>query len=105
FELRLPVGMLSRLDGLSRREGASVAGTLLMAMTFNITSLTCTAAFLGTLLVGGARGEWLRPIAGLFAYSATFALPFVVLAAAPQLVSPLPRSGPWLARVDVHTGV
>src|SRR4029078_13235003 len=34
FELRLPVGMLSRFDGLSRRQGASVAGTLLMAMTF-----------------------------------------------------------------------
>ena len=104
FELRLPVGMLSRLDGLSRRQGASVAGTLLMAMTFTITSLTCTAAFLGTLLVVAAQGEWLRPIAGLFAYSATFALPFVVLAAAPQLVSQLPRSGPWLARVKVIMG-
>jgi len=104
FELRLPVRMLSRLDGLSRRQGASVAGTLLMAMTFTITSLTCTAAFLGTLLVVAAQGEWLRPIAGLFAYSATFALPFVVLAAAPQLVSQLPRSGPWLARVKVIMG-
>src|SRR4029079_7831825 len=104
FELRLPVRMLSRLDGLSRRQGASVAGTLLMAMTFTITSLTCTAAFLGTLLVVAAQGEWLRPIAGLLAYSATFALPFVVLAAAPQLVSQLPRSGPWLARVKVIMG-
>ena len=104
LELRLPVGMLSRLDGLSRRQGPSAAGTLLMAMTFTITSLTCTAAFLGTLLVVAAQGEWLRPVAGLFAYSATFALPFVVLAAAPQLVSQLPRSGPWLARVKVIMG-
>lgn len=104
YELRLPVRMLSRLDGASRRRGASPAGTLLMAVTFTITSLTCTAAFLGTLLVVAAQGEWLRPVAGLFAYSATFALPFVVLAAAPQLVSQLPRSGPWLARVKIVMG-
>jgi thiol:disulfide interchange protein len=104
FELRLPSGVLSRLDGMSRRRGSSVAGTLLMALTFTITSLTCTAAFIGTLLVVAAQGEWQRPIAGLFAYSATFALPFVVLAMAPQLVSQLPRSGPWLARVKVVMG-
>ncbi len=104
FELRLPSGVLSRLDGMSRRRGSSVAGTLLMALTFTITSLTCTAAFIGTLLVVAAQGEWQRPIAGLFAYSATFALPFVALAMAPQLVSQLPRSGPWLARVKVVMG-
>jgi thiol:disulfide interchange protein len=75
-----------------------------MAATFTITSLTCTAAFLGTLLVVASQGEWQRPIAGLLAYSATFALPFVVLAAAPQLASQLPRSGPWLARVKVAMG-
>ncbi len=104
FELRLPSGVMSRLDGMSRRRGTSVAGTLLMALTFTITSLTCTAAFIGTLLVVAAQGEWQRPIAGLFAYSATFALPFVALAMAPQLVSQLPRSGPWLARVKVVMG-
>src|SRR6266542_5105791 len=71
---------------------------------FTVTSLTCTAAFLGTLLVVAAQGEWQRPIAGLLAYSTTFALPFVALAAAPQLVSQLPRSGPWLARVKVAMG-
>jgi len=104
YELRLPVGLLSRLDGMSRRRGASAAGTLLMALTFTVTSLTCTAAFIGTLLVVAAQGEWQRPIAGLLAYSATFALPFVALAMAPHLVSQLPRSGPWLARVKVIMG-
>jgi thiol:disulfide interchange protein DsbD len=104
YDVRLPARLLTSLDGASRRRGASFAGTLLMAATFTITSLTCTAAFLGTLLVVAAQGEWQRPIAGLLAYSATFALPFVVLAAAPQLVSQLPRSGPWLARVKVVMG-
>lgn len=104
FDVRLPVGLMTRLDSLSRRRGASAAGTLLMAVTFTITSLTCTAAFIGTLLVVASQGEWQRPIAGLLAYSATFALPFVVLAMAPQLVSQLPRSGPWLARVKVIMG-
>lgn len=104
YEIRLPFQVMSRLDGMSRRRGASVPGTLLMAITFTITSLTCTAAFLGTLLVVAAQGEWRRPVAGLLAYSMTFALPFVVLAAAPQFVSQLPRSGPWLARVKVVMG-
>ena len=104
YELRLPVGLMSRLDGMSRRRGPSAAGTLLMALTFTLTSLTCTAAFIGPLLVVAAQGEWQRPIAGLLAYSATFALPFVALAMAPQLVSQLPRSGPWLARVKVVMG-
>jgi thiol:disulfide interchange protein len=104
YDVRLPSRMLSTLDGASRRRGTSVSGTLLMAATFTVTSLTCTAAFLGTLLVVASQGEWQRPIAGLLAYSATFALPFVVLAAAPQFVSQLPRSGPWLARVKVVMG-
>jgi thiol:disulfide interchange protein DsbD len=104
YEVRLPVGVMSRLDGMSRRRGTSAMGTLLMALTFTITSLTCTAAFIGTLLVVASQGEWQRPIAGLLAYSATFALPFVALAMAPQLVSQLPRSGPWLARVKVVMG-
>ena len=105
YEIQLPVGLMSKLHAASRKRGAgSAAGTLLMALTFTVTSLTCTAAFLGTLLVVAAQGEWQRPIAGLLAYSATFALPFVALAAAPQLVSQLPRSGPWLARVKVVMG-
>jgi thiol:disulfide interchange protein len=104
YDVRLPFQVMSRLDGMSRRRGASVTGTLLMAITFTVTSLTCTAAFLGTLLVVAAQGEWRRPVAGLLAYSMTFALPFVALAAAPQFVSQLPRSGPWLARVKVVMG-
>ncbi|HEY3884312.1 MAG TPA: cytochrome c biogenesis protein CcdA [Vicinamibacterales bacterium] len=105
FEVRLPPGVLSRLHIRSRRSGAaSAAGTLLMALTFTITSLTCTAAFLGTLLVVASRGEWQRPLAGLLVYSATFAAPFVLLAAAPQLARRLPRSGPWLGRVKVIMG-
>jgi len=104
FDIPLPYRLVSRADAASRQRGASVTGTLLMAATFTVTSLTCTAAFLGTLLVVAAQGEWQRPVAGLLAYSATFALPFVALAAAPQFASQVPRSGPWLARVKVAMG-
>ena len=104
FEIALPSRLLTRIAGLSRRRGSSIAGTLLMAGTFTVTSLTCTAAFLGTLLVVAAQGEWQRPVVGLLAYSTAFALPFVALAAAPQFVSQLPRSGPWLGRVKVVMG-
>jgi thiol:disulfide interchange protein DsbD len=51
FEIRLPSSWLSKLDSKSRG-GSSLAGTLLMGLTFTLTSFTCTAAFVGAVLVG-----------------------------------------------------
>ena len=55
-----------------------------MGLAFTLTSFTCTAPFLGTLLVVAAQGDWQWPLAGMLAFSTVFALPFVVLAMAPQ---------------------
>jgi thiol:disulfide interchange protein DsbD len=106
FELQLPSSWLTRLDaaGRSSRLG-SVAGPALMGLTFTLTSFTCTAAFIGTLLVLASQGSWLWPLVGMLVYAAVFALPFVVLALVPQLASQLPRAGGWLTTVKVSMGL
>ena len=75
--------------------------TLLMGLTFTLTSFTCTAPFIGTLLVMAAGGDWQWPLVGMLAFSTVFALPFFVLALMPQWMARLPRSGGWLNSVKV----
>jgi len=111
FELALPSRLLTRastLDsGLTTAAGTGrrYAGTLLMGLAFTLTSFTCTAPFLGTLLVVAAQGDWQWPLAGLLVFSSVFALPFVLLAWAPQAVANLPRSGGWLLSVKATMGL
>jgi thiol:disulfide interchange protein DsbD len=110
FELRLPSTLLTRLDAISRRREevsgrGRVVALLLMGLTFSLTSFTCTAPFVGTLLVMAAQGHWIYPVLGLLSFSTVFALPFFALALAPQLVSQMPRSGGWLNVVKVVMGL
>jgi thiol:disulfide interchange protein DsbD len=105
YELTPPAALLTRLDSFTRREGGSrFAGTLLMGLTFTLTSFTCTAPFIGTLLVMASQGSWKWPLIGMLAFSAVFALPFFILALLPQLMSHLPRAGGWLNAVKVSMG-
>ena len=112
FNIGVPAGMLTRLDAFQRSKEESGAGgagriiaLLLMGLTFSLTSFTCTAPFVGTLLVTAAQGDWFLPAVGMLAFSTVFALPFFVLALAPQLVSQLPKSGGWLNSVKVVMGL
>ncbi len=102
--LSLPASWLTAAStaggGLGR-----VGGPLLMALAFTLTSLTCTAPFLGTLLVVASQGEWLWPLAGLTVFATVFALPFVALAWMPRMLTALPRSGPWLVAVKASMGL
>ena len=81
-----------------------VATSLLMGATFAVTTFTCTAPFVGTLLVSATQGDWRWPAAGLFAFSSVFALPFLVLALVPHSLSRLPKSGEWLATMKGALG-
>jgi thiol:disulfide interchange protein len=104
FQLALPSRFLTR--AVSADPGRSrYVGTLLMGLAFTLTSFTCTAPFLGTLLVVAAQGDWLWPLGGLLVFSSVFALPFVLLAWAPQAVAALPRSGGWLLSVKATMGL
>ena len=104
FELALPSRFLTRAASADAGRGR-YAGTLLMGLAFTLTSFTCTAPFLGTLLVVASQGDWQWPLGGLLVFSSVFALPFVLLAWAPQAVAALPRSGAWLLSVKATMGL
>lgn len=95
WTVSLPSTLLGRLTAATAgRHGAPAL--LAMGATFSLTSFTCTAPFVGTLLVIAARGSWVWPLLGLAAYATVFALPFFALALFPTALGRLPRSGPWL---------
>ena len=105
YEIRIPSGVLTRLDAASQRSGGSrIVGTLLMALTFTLASVSCTAPFIGTLLVMAAGGDWQWPLVGMLAFSTVLAFPFFLLALMPQLLASLPKSGGWMAAVKVLLG-
>src|SRR6202171_3895363 len=102
----VPWRLAAAADRASRgaAPGSSV-GALIMGATFTLTSVTCTAPFVGTLLVLASRGSWATPVAGMIVYSTAFALPFVLLALVPRSVSRLPRAGAWLRTLRVLIGL
>lgn len=103
--IRAPGWLINRLDRIGRRNGTGeVAATLSMGFVFTLTSFTCTAPFVGTLLVTASQGNWRWPLAGMLAFSTVFAIPFVLFALAPQLMARLPKSGGWLGSVKIVMG-
>jgi thiol:disulfide interchange protein DsbD len=106
FEIGVPWRVSTAADRAARgaTPGSSL-GALLMGAAFTLTSVTCTAPVVGTLLVLASQGSWTTPIAGMLVYSAAFALPFFILAAAPGLVSHLPRAGEWMRTLRVLIGL
>jgi len=99
YEVRMPSRLVNRLDAATRTGPSDATSALLMGVLFTLTSFTCTAPFIGTLLVAASRGEWQRPAVGMLLYAITFALPFIVLALVPRWLGRLPRGGAWLGRV------
>jgi thiol:disulfide interchange protein DsbD len=79
-------------------------GTLFMAVTFTLTSFTCTVQFMGLLLVAASQGQWFWPAVGMLVFSGAFALPFFFLALFPQYLAKMPKSGSWLNSVKVVMG-
>jgi len=103
FDFSLPSGLIKRANQASSRTDS--LGALMMGATFTLTSVTCTAPFVGTLLVLASRGSWAAPVVGMLAYSAAFALPFFLLALAPRYVARLPRSGEWIRTMRILIGL
>lgn len=102
YEIQLP----QKLRNFSvKQEGrAGNLGILFMALTFTLTSFTCTVQFLGLLLVAAAQGQWFWPAVGMITFSLAFATPFFFLALFPQYLARLPKSGGWLNSVKVIMG-
>ena len=104
YDIELP-SFLTRWTSSGEGRGGYL-GAVFMALTFTITSFTCTGPFLGPLLIAAKEMQLdiFRLILASFAYSATFAAPFFVLALFPGLLKRLPKSGGWLNAVKVVMG-
>lgn len=102
FELRLPSGMLTMLDRAS--QGGGYAGTLLMGLTFSLTSFACIGPIVGPLLIASVQSKGAQPVLGMLAFATGLAAPFFLLALFPSYLKKLPRSGGWMVRVKIVLG-
>lgn len=102
YELALPSGLLTKLNQAS--EGGGYFGSLLMGLTFTLTSFACIGPFMGSLLAGSVEGGGLQPVVGMAAFSTGLAAPFFLLALFPSFLQRMPKSGGWLMRVKVVLG-
>ena len=107
WEIRLPfiARTLTSVDAAARRRPTSAAAALLVGFGFTLASFTCTAPFVGPLLVSAARGDWHRPLAGMLAFSIVFSAPFFVLAVLPGWMRHLPKPGSWMISLRFLVGL
>ena len=78
YEIQAP--SLMRQYSLDNEQAGGTIGILFMALTFTLTSFTCTVQFVGLLLVAASQGSYLWPIIGMLIFSLAFAFPFFFLA-------------------------
>tara|TARA_Y100000741_G_scaffold93565_3_gene69472 strand:+ start:736 stop:2598 length:1863 start_codon:yes stop_codon:yes gene_type:complete len=102
YEIDLPESIKQFSLRQEGREG--VIGTIFMAVTFTLTSFTCTVQFVGLLLVAASQGQWFWPMVGMVVFSTAFASPFFLLALFPQYLANIPKSGGWLNSTKVVMG-
>jgi thiol:disulfide interchange protein len=105
FLITLPPFLMRFARPLSGAGGPT--GVLFMGFAFVFAAFTCTAPFIGTVLVAAASATgsgWLRPLLGMLVFAVALALPFFLLALFPGLLSRLPRSGGWLTRFKATLG-
>ncbi|MCF8296310.1 MAG: thioredoxin family protein [Saprospiraceae bacterium] len=102
FELVMPTKWVNKAD--SKVDKGGLVGTFFMALTLVLVSFSCTAAFIGTILVEAANGEVLKPFVGMFGFSIGFGVPFAFLALFPSVLNKMPKSGGWMNSIKVVFG-
>lgn len=102
FEIALPGTFITKVDRQADKGGW--LGIFFMAFTLVLVSFSCTGPIVGSILVSSAGGEYLKPIAGMFAFALAFAVPFTLFAFFPGWLKSLPKSGGWLNVVKVMLG-
>ena len=103
YEIQAP-SALRQFSLQKEQQQQGVVGILFMALTFTLTSFTCTVQFVGLLLVAASQGSFMWPILGMVIFSTAFSLPFFFLALFPQYLSKLPKSGQWMNSIKVTMG-
>ena len=102
FEITLPHKWVNSADRMGDKGG--LLGVFFMALTLVLVSFSCTGPIVGSILVESAGELTLKPVLGMVAFSAAFAIPFTLFALFPGMISKLPKSGGWLNSVKVVLG-
>ncbi|MFY9344876.1 MAG: cytochrome c biogenesis protein CcdA [Planctomycetota bacterium] len=98
-----PPQFLQNAAGKASASGGYL-GVFFMGATLVITSFTCTAPIVGSLLASVITAGKAPVIVGMSVFGLTMALPFLALSLAPTRVKALPRSGEWMETVKVSLG-
>ncbi|MCA8980540.1 MAG: hypothetical protein H6831_11830 [Planctomycetes bacterium] len=104
-----PPRFLMSAAGKASMQGGYI-GVFLMGATLVITSFTCTAPFVGTLLAAGASSgggtgpDYLRVAIGMGVFGLTMAIPFFFLSLVPGRVSAMPKGGEWMNTIKMTLG-
>ena len=102
FEITLPSALVNRMDRASQSGG--IFGTLLMGLTFSLTSFACVGPFVGSVLAASVQQGGAQPALGMMTFAAGLSSPFFLLAMFPSYLQRMPRSGGWLVRVKIVAG-
>ncbi|MDF1797812.1 MAG: protein-disulfide reductase DsbD family protein [Planctomycetota bacterium] len=101
--LQPPRFLLNAAGTASQRGG--LIGVFLMGTTLVVTSFTCTAPIVGSILaVGATDGSTGRLMIGMGVFGLTMAIPFVVLSLVPGKLKAMPSSGEWMNTLKVTLG-
>jgi thiol:disulfide interchange protein len=103
FEINAPYQLVNKADRAAEKGG--LVGIFFMSATLVLVSFSCTIPIVGNVLVLSAGGEVLKPVLGMLAYSAAFAIPFTLFAIFPEWMKSMPKSGGWLNTVKVTLGL
>jgi thiol:disulfide interchange protein len=103
FDINAPYKLVNKADQAAEKGG--MAGVFFMSATLVLVSFSCTLPIVGNVLVLSAGGEVIKPVLGMLAYSAAFAIPFTLFAIFPEWLKGLPKSGGWLNTVKVTLGL
>ncbi|NTV74976.1 MAG: thioredoxin fold domain-containing protein, partial [Holophaga sp.] len=101
FEIALPQGLQSRLQGNGPRKG--YLGAFLMGLVLGPLAAPCVGPIIGTVLVGIAQqGDAVRGGIQLFTFALGMGVLFLVVG---TFSAGLPRSGDWLTRFKYVMGL
>jgi thiol:disulfide interchange protein len=101
YEIALPSSVTDRLTG-SGAPRKGYGGAFLLGLLFTVVTFTCTMPIATTILTITVKQSRAVGIYAMLVYSATMALPFVLMGAFPALVQRLKGgSGHWLHAVKV----
>lgn len=104
-----PPAFMNKMAGKASMKGGYL-GVFLMGATLVVTSFTCTAPFVGTLLASSASGASegsegvLRIVLGMGTFGLVMATPFVFLSLVPGRLQRMPKAGGWMNTLKVYMG-